>query len=168
MPWYNYTCWDGTTNTGTLQSRNGTKIGTVHGLACTIPPCCRLVVHDRVVHGKCLHILVYWGCSWRSSVRAQYILKPYLWQNVRMYTTHVQAVFVAKVRMYPPDPLPVNVSLRTRQCQFSMHVSAEMSGLLCLFIRQETRHLLQLDSEGRSQREGSALPSLIMYYRVAF
>ena len=42
--WYNYTRRDGTTNAGTLQSRNGTKIRTVHDLTCTVPPCCRLVV----------------------------------------------------------------------------------------------------------------------------
>ena len=44
---YNYTRRDGTTNTATLQSRNGTKIGTVHDIAaCTVPPGCRVAVRD--------------------------------------------------------------------------------------------------------------------------
>ena len=37
---------DGTTNARTVQSRNGTKIGTVHDLACAVLPCCRRVVRD--------------------------------------------------------------------------------------------------------------------------
>ena len=53
---YNYTRRDGTTNAGTKQSRNGTKIGTVHDLACTVPPCCRLVVRESTIlmHEYCI------------------------------------------------------------------------------------------------------------------
>ena len=47
MARYNYTCQDSKTNAGALQSQNDTKIGTVHDLACTVLPCCRLVVGDR-------------------------------------------------------------------------------------------------------------------------
>ena len=87
--WFNYTRRDGTTNAETLQSQNGTKIRTVHDLACTVPPCCRLVVrvfrfyYDRrlrirlkFVHNN--HRLELSPKNQRASVNSSWLISRYI------------------------------------------------------------------------------------------
>ena len=94
---YNYTRRDGTTNARTLHSQNGTKIGTVHDLACTVPPCCRLVVHgEKSIFVK--HDLYAW------EINLNLLITDFARKNILLFSESKKVIMYTSLTTLPPTP----------------------------------------------------------------